>query len=368
MKDVEKRCQLVFITNTRNDSDLPLYKKHPLYGKDFIKPDIYNWKSFSYISSNGDVIYGTIILIGSNAEEITKGGRQKAVEQTWQAINYAKDVLGVSVIGFGINTKTLIKPQELPKDVIFTHGDSLTVGASLQQLKNAVDKCEINLNLKETNILILGAYGMIGEAITKNLAKSNCSLSLVGRNLEKLNILNKEIGDKGKIYSDLNEVKTKIDVVITATNHPGALLKEDDAERIGPNLLIFDPAQPPNVSYEVCKKFKGQLIRIDGAIMNHPNMRYDDGESGAIGFDPKEFPACLGETMVIATAFFDSEERIKIEKNNFMGEVSEKNVLILSNLAKKYGFEISPFTCYKKSIIDEDFEIFKQNKTKNRTY
>ena len=50
--------------------------------------------------------------------------------------------------------------------------------------------------LRNKNCLITGASGGLGSALTRQLAKSGCNLFLVGRNIEKLSQLSKEILEK----------------------------------------------------------------------------------------------------------------------------------------------------------------------------
>lgn len=366
MEEAEKRCQFVFISNSSSDQIKSIYKYHPDWKEQgFVKPDIYDWKWLGYTDHNGNKIEGKYIVIGSEISDIVGSGRQKAAEQTWQAIEYARDVLKTNVFCFGAATKTLIPADKLPKGIVFSNGDTLTVAAILEELKEAAKRCGINVNSPETKILIVGAYGIIGSAMAKNLAKSGCSLLLLGKDIKKLNALNGEINNSAQLFTNFSEINEKVDIVVTVTNHPNAILDDNVIERIGPNLLVLDPAWPQNVSKEVCEKFKGELIRLDSGLMTHQTHQYQYNESGIIGLGKKEFPACLCEAMVASTALNYQEDKAKITKMNLM-TVSEENVSVISDLAKKYAFERTPFARYKMPLTGEDFKIFKQNKTKSR--
>lgn len=365
MKDTEKRCQFVFISNSSSDQIKSIYKYHPDWKEQgFVKPDIYDWKWLGYTDPKGKKIEGKYIVIGSEISDIVGSGRKKAAEQTLQAIEYAKNVLKTNVFCFGAATKTLIPAGKLPKDIVFSNGDTLTVAVILEELKEAAKKCGMEINSPKTKILIVGAYGIIGSAMAKNLAKSGCSLLLLGKDIKKLNALNGEINNSARLFTNFNEINEKVDAVVTVTNHPSAILDDNVIEKIGPNILVLDPAWPQNVSGEVCEKFKGELIRLDSGLMTHQTHQYQYGESGIIGWAEKEFPACLCEAMVAATALNYQEDAKKIAKMDLM-EISEKNIPAVSDLSKKYAFKRTPFACYKRLLAESDFEEFKQNKAKN---
>lgn len=368
MKDAEKRCQFVFISNSSPDQIKSIYKYHPDWKEQgFVKPDIYDWKWLGYTDPNGKKIEGKYIVIGSEIADIVGSGRQKAAEQTQRAIEYARNVLKTNVFCFGAATKTLIPAEKLPKDIVFSNGDTLTVAVILEELKEAAKKCGMDINSPKTKILIVGAYGIIGSAMAKNLAKSGCSLLLLGKDIKKLNALNGEINNSARLFTNFSEIDEKIDIVVTVTNHPSAILDDNVIERIGPNLLVLDPAWPQNVSIEVCKKFKDELIRLDSGLMTHSSMEYQYGESGIIGWGKKEFPACLCEAMVVATALNYREDEEKITKMDLM-EISGKNIPVISDLSKKYGFERTPFACYKRILAESDFEMFKGAKPRTELF
>ena len=229
------KCQFVFISNSSPDQLKSIYKYHPNWKEQgFVKPDIYDWKRLGYTDCNGKEILGRYIVIGSDILDIVGAGKQKAAEQTARAIEYARNVLKTNIFCFGAATKTLIPPEKLPKDIIFSNGDTLTVAVILEELKEAAKKCGIDLNSPKTKILIVGAYGLIGRMAAKSLAKSSVSLMLLGRNAAKLQALNNEINISARLFSDLNEVNEKVDIVLTVTNHPTAILNKLIVNKIGP--------------------------------------------------------------------------------------------------------------------------------------
>ena len=116
-----------------------------------------------------------------------------------------------------------------------------------------------------------------------------------------------------------------------------------------------------NVSLQITQQFKGQILRLDGGIMQHATMRYETGSSEIIGWGDREFPACMGEVMVVATALNDPDEQEDFKGIDLM-QVCDKNIPLIARLAKKYGFERTSFACYRQPIIESDFATFIKNK------
>ena len=142
------------------------------------------------------------------------------------------------------------------------HGDSYTAVVTCQ----AVLKGLRFFQKKPTDqiIAIVGAYGIIGEAVSKILVPQFQHAILIGRRKEKFKELEKSIdGD----FETTVELKTKeADVIVTATSHPEALLQQ---EHLGRGAIVVDVSQPVNLSYEVCQQ-RPDIHRIDGGLVDFP--------------------------------------------------------------------------------------------------
>jgi len=209
-----------------------------------------------------------------------------------------------------------------------THGDSYTAAVTCQatvEILNLFKK-----QSSELNLAILGAYGIIGEAVSKILVpKFNHSI-LIGPRIEKLNELEAKI--KGSFETTV-DLKTKsADVIITATNHPTALLNSNHLKE---NAIIVDVSQPPNLSLEICKK-RPDICRIDGGFVDFPT------EFQIPGLPNGKLLACIVEVIMQAK---------ENERNNHVGTIDMKHLHKTEEWAKKYGFELKELTNFGYTLI-----------------
>ena len=123
------------------------------------------------------------------------------------------------------------------------HGDSYTAAVTCQVVEKA-----LKLFKKKSSELILaivGAYGVIGEAVSKIQVQKFNHTILIGRREEKF----KELATKLKgNFETTTDLKTKdADMVITATSHPTALLESNHLKE---DAIVVDVSQPPNLSQD----------------------------------------------------------------------------------------------------------------------
>lgn len=178
-------------------------------------------------------------------------------------------------------------------------------------------------------IAIVGAYGVIGEAVSKILVPQFRYAILIGRRKEKFIELEKNLdGD----FESTIEMKTKeADVIVTATSHPDALLQ---SEHLGRDAIVVDVSQPPNLSYKVCQQ-RPDVHRIDGGLVDFPVPIVIPGMPPGKNF------ACIAE--VIMQAMED-------ERKNHVGSIDLQHLQTTEQWAKKYGFILRELTNYGKSI------------------
>jgi len=253
-----------------------------------------------------------------------------------EAALFAQNKLGAELIGLGalISSMTrkgiwLSKRAEI--EVPVTHGDSYAVGVTIE----AIEK--ITSLVGNSVIGIVGAYGLIGSALARLLHKKSLELVLVGRNEVKLKRLEKELK---KINSQNRPVISKwivdinkADIVITTTNASDAILKP---EYLKPNAIIYDIAQPRNVSFQLLKE-RPDVIYIDGGLanINGINLGFKMGTPQGATF------SCLAETILQA---------LEDDKESHVGEISLGFVKEVRYRAEKYGFSHAEFTCFGKPI------------------
>jgi len=378
----------VFITNTRgldptsNQDDRKLvYRDFYNWDKStFQPPEIYSWQDINLVY-DGFNVNCRIMVIGSSASDIvSKDGKvdttkvRKAKKQIETTVE-AAGKLGARVICFGASTKRIaehsVYHSKMPNNITYSDGDTLTASFAIKEIENNAKKCGIDLNSTQTKIAIIGAYGIIGGALSEYFSqKYSCNLKLVGPNPERLKTLYDSLNFKANIelLKDVSEIKENLHLVVTATNHPNSLLTKKLLMSWGVPI-VCDIAQPRNISRKTCKDLRNELIAWEACILENPNMKYTrpygmgldiNGTKGKIRallkIQSHRAFACVVETMVLAMAqLLDPEE---IKEKNFLGKINLKNIEPLMRLAEKYGFRSREAESYGEKIIQSRFQCF----------
>ena len=257
---------------------------------------------------------------------------------------FAQDKLHAEVIGLGelissITEKGRWLTRQPEIKVAITHGDSYTVGVAMEAIGRMISLRWINNN---SVIGIVGAYGLIGSALSKILCKQ-FSLILLGRNKVRLTRLGKEIrriNPKAEILLSVRPADLrKADLVITATSAPDAILK---SQFLKFGTIVYDIAQPINVGPKLLKQ-RPDIIRIDGGLVeiNGIDLKFEMGPPKGTTF------ACLVETII---------QTLENEKENHVGDISLDYVERIRDRAKKYGFFHAPFTCFGRPLPVEEIQ------------
>jgi fatty aldehyde-generating acyl-ACP reductase len=209
------------------------------------------------------------------------------------------------------------------------HGDSYTAAITCQatiKALNLVKKYPSDLTLS-----IVGAYGIIGEAVSKILVPQFSHSILIGRRENKLKELQNKLDGDFEITTDLKTKET--DIIITATSHPTALLNSDNLKK---NAIIIDVSQPPNLSYDLFKK-RSDIIRIDGGFVDIPaNYPFQ-----IPGIPSGKIFSCVAEIIM---------QSIENEQKNYVGSINLKHLKKTEKWAQKYGFTFNELTNFGKKF------------------
>lgn len=297
------------------------------------------------IKSLGKEIKGYLIAILLSGQQIKTLPREVVHKRILSAVLFAQKKLGADVIGLGALTSSVTKGGQWIVDqpqvkAVITHGDSYAVAVAKQGIEKIV-------RIKKNNpmgikIAIVGAHGLIGEALTRLLARKGYALVLIGKEKKRLEELKQKIKifRSDAIFTSLNLEKIyEADIIITVTSHPGALIKSKNLKK---GAVIYDVAQPMNVSSSLVKK-RSDIIKIDGAYVNIDGIN--------LGFNmgpPKETTfACFVETIMMA---------LEDDKSHHTGTINMDFVKKTEEWAKKYGFSHAPFTCFGASVPSKKLE------------
>ena len=179
---------------------------------------------------------------------------------------YVQNELDVDLIQLGALTTSvtdggvwITKQKEYTGYV--NHGDSYTAAVTCQTVLKALNF--FNKESTDQVLAIVGAYGVIGEAVSKILVPQfrHSSSWTERRKIQELKILL-----KGNFETTTDLETNNADIVVTATSHPTALLNSNHLKE---NAIIVDVSQPPNLSYDVCQK-RLDIHRIDGGLVDFP--------------------------------------------------------------------------------------------------
>jgi predicted amino acid dehydrogenase len=299
-----------------------------------IPPD---WIKKDYIISpelNLDKAKGYVIALNLLPKQVMEYPREHIRKKILEIALIAQDEYDVDIIQLGALTtsvtnggKWLINQQEYSGYV--THGDSYTASVSIQAVLKVLEKLEKNSD--DLNLAIVGAYGIIGEAISKILVQQFKHTILIGRRKEKLDELKRKI--KGN-YETTTEFKTiESDVIITATSHPAALLKQNHLKK---NVIVVDVSQPPNLTKNICELRK-DVIRIDGGFVDFPY----DYPIPIPGMPKGKNFACIAEVIM---------QTMESEEDNHVGSIDLKHLTKTEQWAKKYGYILKELTNFGKPI------------------
>ncbi|RLF57741.1 MAG: hypothetical protein DRN27_07165 [Thermoplasmata archaeon] len=282
------------------------------------------------LNFNGTKGCGISILL--SPKQMMQMPQEDIRQQILNACMYAQNHLDAEVIQLGGLTTSVtsggvwLTEQEEFQGFV-NHGDSYTAAVTCQTVMKALEQSRKQSS--DMVLAVVGAYGVIGEAVSKILVPKFKHSILIGRRSEKLEELSSNLdGD----FHTTRDLETKdADVIVTATSHPTALLNSSHFKE---NAIVVDVSQPPNLSYDVCIQ-RPDILRVDGGFVDSPT-----------GFNvplmpPGKIFACIAEVIMQA---------MENEKKNHVGSIDLSHLHKTEELARKHGFELNDLTNFGKTI------------------
>jgi len=275
---------------------------------------------------------GHIAGITLTAQEMMNVPLEKIRKIILDAAVLLQDEFGVNLIQLGALTTSVtsggewvIQQEEYTGFV--NHGDSYTAAVTCQATLKALKLFQKNPS--DQVFAIIGAYGIIGEAVSKILVPQFQHSILIGRRQEKFKKLEEDL--KGDFETTV-ELKTKeADIIVTATSHPNALLQ---SEHLGKHTIVVDVSQPHNLSYDVCQQ-RLDVHRIDGGLVDFPVQIVIPGMPVGKNF------ACISEVIMQA---------LENERENHVGSIDLNHLRKTEKWAKKYGYTLNELTNFGKAL------------------
>tara|TARA_Y100000590_G_scaffold392934_1_gene470765 strand:- start:33 stop:770 length:738 start_codon:yes stop_codon:yes gene_type:complete len=195
------------------------------------------------------------------------------------------------------------------------------------------------INLKNTNIILTGATGGIGNCILEKLVKVEANILATGTNEEKLNsIKNKhqsvkikkfDISKHKEIENFVNniseEMENKIDVLINnagVTNDNLSIrMKEEEWKRVIDINLTSTFLLSKNIIKKMLKNKKGKIINITSVVGHTGNIgqaNYAASKAGLVAMS-KSFALEYGKKNInvncVSPGFITTEMTNKIDQN-----------------------------------------------------
>lgn len=179
-----------------------------------------------------------------------------------------------------------------------------------------------------------------GDALL--IDRNQYSLDVLKKDLERLNA-----GDsiKYRFSNHVNDIVTA-DIILVATNVPGALIK---SRHLKSGAIVVDASFPKNVSKKVLAERKDVLI-IDSGIARVKGM--DTGFDFQLGIHSRdEVFSCLAEVFMLLWLN---------RKGKYVGKIEQEYVMELFNNSDKAGIELPPFRNHHGYIQEMDIDSFKK--------
>jgi predicted amino acid dehydrogenase len=316
-----KNMKFATIGHLRVEEDVFQFPKSWIHGNLIVSPELNVHGTKGYITG-----------LTLTARQMMELPREVVRNHILDAALYLQKEFGVDVIQLGALTTSVTEGgrwvvQQNDYKGYVNHGDSYTAAVTCQATLKA-----LKLFQKDPShqvLAVIGAYGVIGEAVSKILVPQFSHSILIGRIQEKFKEIEKELtGD----FETTTELRTKkADIIVAATSHPTALLQ---SEHLKEHTIVVDVSQPPNLSYDVCRQ-RPNIHRIDGGLIDFPVQIVIPGMPPGKNF------ACIAEVIMQA---------MENERINHVGSIDINYLHQTEKWANKYGFTLNELTNFGQPL------------------
>lgn len=284
-------------------------------------------------TESGEHISGFVLSIPMTAQMMLEQ-RDDALRQIRKALVSAKH-RGAKIVGLGGLTSSLthggLKLLDIP-GLAITTGHAYTVFNVFSTAEACIVRSGVAKNHVE--VAVVGAAGSVGTMTSQLLVRDGVThitlidierkLDAVHRLRDTLLQLNRNV--RIAVTSDVSVLR-KMHVIITATNAPDALIKD---EHVVSGTIIIDDAQPSDVSDEIFDR-KDVLVLAAGAVST-PGI-HTHFHVGLHGQDVNY--CCLAEVLALA-----SEKRVD---HFVIDRATLSHIDEIAVIGKRLSFAISPF-------------------------
>lgn len=224
-------------------------------------------------------------------------------------------------------------------DLITTNGTPFTTGNTLTSafIVKGVEKAaeQLNLQLSDSNLLVIGATGDIGQAVTRYFSGKVKEIFLSARNENRLRQFAGELDHNSvplSFSTSINHLAPEANIIISVASSSSILLR-----RLKHNVLICDAGYPKNLDKEIsntgARIFHGGMGAVKSGFTFSPD--YTDHFY--------KFPAKHAVHGCVLEAIVLSFENVHESFSKGKGNISIRNMEKIYSMALTHGIDLAPF-------------------------
>ena len=287
-------------------------------------------------SKTGIEINGVYIDTFIDPDKLGNSHIRANINKVMKAISLTKKI-NAKMVALGGFTSIVMEgnfdPLE-PCNTAFTTGNTLTAAYIVKGIEQA--SASLNINLSDSNVLIIGATGDIGLACTHYLKHKVKKLLLCARNIQRLEKLAATLLlENISVVSStsLNELVAEADIIISAASSSGIKLVNYKK-----NVLICDAGYPKNLETKI-ENNSGFNLFHGGMGQVHAGFSFNPDYSASIYkyAAPYIIHGCILEAMVLA---FENRSE---PYSNGKGNITCTAIDAIYDLSIKHGITVAPF-------------------------
>lgn len=307
------------------------------------------------VSISDNETSGWVIVCPLLPEHFRMLKEEFVIKKIVSSCNLAKK-LGADIVGLAAFTSIVgNEGEEVSKKVnlAVTSGNTYTACLAIEGILKAADY--LDAILSESTLCIVGASGDIGSICAQVLSKKFKRTFLIGRNKDKLiDLAGMMKGDGVRreiiIETSIKQVIPNADFILCAASSIFPLFETSDLKS---GTVVCDVSFPQAVPKNQ-DSFREDVLVFDGgkAKVNYKNMIFNSEWQQL--FPDDVIYGCFAETILLAF-----EERV----DSFSlgrGNITEAKIIMISDLAKKHGFETAPLKFGTYVYTDEDIARVKR--------
>jgi predicted amino acid dehydrogenase len=341
---------VAFITNLRDEAERRRFFH--------AKADLYQHASGPRMHLGG--VTGEVRGINVTAEEIlTRAGRKRARAVFMEAVAWAHDE-GARVVLLAAATKRLFGHDgaELKArfpDMVFTIGDNGTAHLLCQDVERAM--AQAGLDKAHARVLVVGAYGHLGRAVSRHLMNQHVNVVGYGPNLRLLEAFSAETGTPVSLSL---ENAGFFDMVITCTHSVEAKLTPTDVSLLRQpdrKLLVVDVAEPANLDERCLAACRSWVVRQDAGNAYAGKLSY---LLGPLSYRKLRLPArtvfgCFAEAMALHRAIFTAHNPLMLGRDWF--DVNPAQMALVAAALEDMGLGLPAPHCFGQPVGSFDLGL-----------